>query len=137
MQLLGNEAENITIKFWDRRWIFHPTCGFELKNNNDFPPFPLTIMQENDYDCDIRWAWDTAYWVYIALFLFNGFFYFCGTSIWHTIGITMGFQMIVYYPLWMNWPPSCLSYFLVWLKLSLGQYLDGPLIETLEAKTYL
>ena len=78
-------------------------------------------MQENDYDCEIRWAWELAYWTYIFLFVWNLFFYFCGTSIWHVIGITMGFQMICYYPLFMNWPPSCLSYFLVTLKISLGK----------------
>jgi len=93
-------------------------------------------MQENDYDCDVRPLWNLAYWLFIALFLFNGFFYFCGTSIWHTIGITMGFQMIVYYPLWKNWPPSCLSYFLVDLKLSLGLYLTGPLIDLLDSNYY-
>ncbi len=97
-------------------------------NNNEYPSFPLPedFMQENYYDCEMAWMWPIIYWHYILLILSNFFWYFCGVSIWHTIGISMGFHMIVYYPLWEIFPPSCLSFFLVKMKISLGH---TPLIE--------
>lgn len=78
---------------------------------------------ENDYDCDFSWYWYLAKWIYLLLVVCNFITFICGSCIWHTIGITMGIQMLTYIPLLKNYPPSCLSHFMVDMQVSLGKHI--------------
>lgn len=65
--------------------------------------------------------WDVAYWLYIALVINNFTFFVIGASLWHTIGITMSLQLIIYYPMMHNYPVSCLSKFFKDFQITIGK----------------
>jgi hypothetical protein len=65
--------------------------------------------------------WKVAYWLYIALVINNFSFFLLGASLWHTIGITMSLQMIIYFPMMHNYPPSCLSKFFKDFQITIGK----------------
>lgn len=59
----------------------------------------------------------------MLLVICNFITFIVGSCLWHTIGITMGIQMLTYMPLLKNYPPSCLSNFMVDMQVSLGKNL--------------
>mmetsp|Transcript_37333 Transcript_37333/g.36931 ORF Transcript_37333/g.36931 Transcript_37333/m.36931 type:complete len:125 (+) Transcript_37333:1432-1806(+) len=65
--------------------------------------------------------WKVAYWLYISLVINNFTFFILGASLWHTIGITMSLQMIIYYPMMHSYPPSCLSRFFKDFQVTIGK----------------
>mmetsp|Transcript_30458 Transcript_30458/g.34880 ORF Transcript_30458/g.34880 Transcript_30458/m.34880 type:complete len:136 (+) Transcript_30458:1424-1831(+) len=65
--------------------------------------------------------WTVAYWLYLALVINNFSFFLIGASLWHTIGITMSLQMIIYFPMMHNYPPSCLSKFFKDFEITIGK----------------
>ena len=60
------------------------------------------------------------------LVLNNFVFFLIGASLWHAIGITMSLQMIIYFPMKHNYPPSCLSRFFKNFQIVVGKqpYID-------------
>ena len=66
--------------------------------------------------------WRVAYYLYIALVINNFTFFIIGASLWHTIGITMSLQMIIYFPMMHNYPPSCLSKFFKDFEITIGKH---------------
>jgi hypothetical protein len=65
--------------------------------------------------------WKVAYWLYVALVINNFSFFLIGASLWHTIGITMSLQLIIYFPMMHNYPPSCLSKFFKDFHITIGK----------------
>ena len=109
----------MTIRVLDRSQVTHYLYGFVLIN--DEGSGIINMQTENDRKCDMEEWWKVAYWLYIALVINNFFFFIIGASLWHTIGITMSLQMIIYFPMLHNYPPSCLSKFFKDFQITIGK----------------
>mmetsp|Transcript_5604 Transcript_5604/g.6337 ORF Transcript_5604/g.6337 Transcript_5604/m.6337 type:complete len:260 (+) Transcript_5604:1131-1910(+) len=119
IQFLGDGVENITLTVLDRKQVTHNAYGFILIN--DEANAQLFIQTENDRACGMEGWWTVAYWMYIGLVINNFAFFIIGASLWHTIGITMSLQMIIYFPMMHNYPPSCLSKFFVDFEITVAK----------------
>lgn len=119
IQFLGDGVENITITVVDRKQVLHYAYGFVLINKEAHAR--LQHPTENDRTCGMEGWWTVAYWLYISLVVNNFIFFIIGASLWHTIGITMSLQMIIYYPMMHNYPPSCLRRFFKDFQVTIGK----------------
>ena len=119
IQFLGDGVENITLHVLDRKQVTHHAYGFILIN--DEANARIFNPSENNRTCGMEGWWTVAYWTYIVLVINNFTFFLIGASLWHTIGITMSLQMIIYFPMMHNYPPSCLSKFFVDFEITVGK----------------
>jgi len=119
IQFLGDGVENVTITVLDRTQVTHFAYGFILIN--DKATTSLSNPTENNRHCNMEKWWKVAYYLYIALVINNFTFFIIGASLWHTIGITMSLQMIIYFPMMHNYPPSCLSKFFKDFEITIGK----------------
>ena len=119
IQFLGDGFENITVKVLDRTKVTHYLYGFILINDK----VAATVYNptENDRSWEMEEWWTIAYWLYLALVINNFSFFLIGASLWHTIGITMSLQMIIYFPMMHNYPPSCLPRFFKDFEITIGK----------------
>lgn len=119
VQFLGDNVENITMRVIDRSQVTHYSYGFILIN--DATTALINGPTENERRCNMEGWWEVAYWLYLILVLNNFIFFLIGASLWHTIGITMSLQMIIYFPMMHNYPPSCLSRFFKDFQIVVGK----------------
>ena len=119
IQFLGDGVENLTLKVVDRDLVTHFSYGFVLIN--DAATGIITTPTENDRKCDMEEWWKVAYWLYIILVINNFCFFLIGASLWHTIGISMSLQMVIYFPFMHNYPPSCLTKFFKDFQIVVGK----------------